>query len=57
MATIEMFKNVEDCCKKPHKNDFFHIFHIFILKMWRIEPLVYKDNSAFSTFLQFPKCF
>jgi len=55
--TIPELKNVEAKSKNPHKIDVFHIFHIFISKMWKLEALVYIDNSAFSTFPHFSKCF
>ena len=46
-------KNVEKKFKNPHKIDFFHIFHIFILKMWSEKALVYKAKVPFSTFPRF----
>jgi len=57
IATIQKGKNVEEGVKKRRKIDIFHIFHIFISKMWKLEALVYIDNSAFSTFPHFSKCF
>ena len=53
IATIQKGKNVEEGVKKRRKIDIFHIFHIFISKMWKLEALVYIDNSAFSTFPHF----
>jgi len=50
-------KNVERGFKNPHKNEFFYIFHIFILKMWSEKALVYIGNSPFSTFPHFSKTF
>ena len=50
-------KNVEKKFKNPHKIDFFHIFHIFILKMWSEKALVYIAKVPFSTFPRFSKTF
>jgi hypothetical protein len=46
-------KNVEKKFKNPHKIEFFHVFHIFILKMWSLKPLVYIAKVPFSPFPRF----
>ena len=46
-------KNVEKKLKNSHKIEFFHVLHIFILKMWSEKPLVYIAKVPFSTFPRF----
>jgi len=61
-ATVCLFcvfglKNVEKKFKNPHKIEFFHVFHIFILKMWSEKPLVYIAKARFPRFHVFENLF
>ena len=57
IATIQKGKNVEEGVKKRRKIDIFHIFHIFISKMWKLEALVYILIVRFPHFHTFQNVF
>jgi len=43
--------------KNPHKIEFFHVFHVFVLKRWSLKPLVHIAKVSFPRFHVFENLF